>query len=59
MVFFSVHVDVFFLETSGDFCYLHIKNRGSDCMHQKEDAGSNQNAQHMVTKVKLYKYIYM
>lgn len=51
-VFFSVHVDVFFLETSGVFCSLHIKNRGSDCMHQKEDAGSNQNAQHMVTNVK-------
>lgn len=49
--FFSVHVDVFFLETSGD-CYLHIKNRVSDSMHQKEDVCSNQNAQHMVTKVK-------
>lgn len=27
-------------------------------MHQKEDAGSNQNAQHMVTKVK-WLYIYV
>ena len=46
------------------FCYLHIKkgkkSRVSYYMHQKKDshAISKQKAQHTVTKIKWYKYIF-
>lgn len=33
--FFSVHVDVFFLETSKDFCYLHILKKVTACIKKK------------------------